>query len=127
MQAGWSGVRKVCGWGCVQDQPLLLSRKSIFQGLKKEGEAGGRLQKKVCQNFGCLGCSKVLAARVFLAVVSKLNIVRKGTISIHCTAKNVGVSFVKGIEGLPCCCHSSHLHQPLHSQKSNHLPTPMAL
>lgn len=112
MGAGWSRRTNVCGWGFVQDQQFFLSRKSIFQGLKKRRSE--KASKKDCQRFGRLGCSEVVATRVFLTIVSKLNVLRKGTISVHCTTINVGRSFVKGMEGLPRCCHSSHLHQSLH-------------
>lgn len=96
-----------CLWMCVGSATEKVSISRV-----KKRSRGVKPQKKVCQSFGCLGHSKVVAARVFLGVVSKINIVRKRTISVHCTARNVGVSFAKVMERLPCCCHSSHLRQP---------------
>ena len=100
----------------VWDEGLWLgmcvgSATLIVQGLKKECDRVESCKGKYIRGFGCCGPSKVVAARGFLEVVSKLGVVKKGTISVHCTARNVGrLSGSKGWRG----CHSLHLHQASH-------------
>lgn len=98
MGAG-SAIRKICGWGWAWDQLLLLTTKSIFQRLKKEGE---EVSKESMSKFCWLGTFRGNCSWIFLGFVSKLNIARKGTVSIHGTARHVGVSFVKEVDRLPC-------------------------
>lgn len=71
----------------MQDEAFLLSRKSVFHRLKKKEVEEKSFERKYVKVLFAWNIPRP-AARVFLGFVSKLKILRKGTISVHCTAIN---------------------------------------